>query len=128
MRTLVRLWNEGGVDAYLAEASPDLTFTPDPRFPEQGPFSGDELRTFMEQWQEAWGGSTELLLDQVAEHSDAVLARCRWVISGASSGAFVPAVFTFVGWFGDGGELETLLAFFDHQHAIDAAERGRAGV
>jgi len=122
---MVRLWNEGGVDAYLAESSPDLTFTPDPKFPEQGPFSGDELRTFMEQWQEAWGGSAELLLDAVAEHVGAVLARCRWVISGASSGAFVPAEFTFVAWFGSDGTLETLLAFFDDEDAIDAAERGR---
>lgn len=125
MRRLMRLWNEGGVDAFLEEAGADLKFTPDPRFPEQGPFSGAELRTFMEQWQEAWGGSTQLGLDEIVEHEDAVLVRCRWVVSGASSGAYVPAEFTFVGWFGDDGKLDTLLASFDHQHAIEAADTGR---
>ncbi len=125
MRTLVRLWNEGGVEAWLAGTSSDLLLKPDPRFPEQGPFSGAEMRAFLDQWQEAWGGSSTLVAKEVAEHGDAILLRCDWVVSGSSSGAAVPADFTFVAWFDDHLKLHTLLAFFDHPDAIAAAEAGR---
>jgi hypothetical protein len=125
MRTLVRLWNERGVDAWLAQASPDVIFKPDPRFPEQGPFSGARLRAFLDEWQEAWGGSSELVLHEVTEHGDAVVARCAWEVRGSSSGAFVPTEWTFVSWFDDDGAMRVLLAFFDHAEAIEAARAGR---
>ena len=127
-RRLIDLWNAGDIEAYLEAAGPRVRFSPDPMFPERGPFSGEELRTFLEQWQEAWGGESDVVVvDDVFERSGAVLARVRWEVSGAASGAHVPsdwAEFTFVAWFGEDGALDHLLAFFDHDQALAAADAG----
>ena len=128
-RALVDLWNTGGVDAWFDAAGSRVLFSPDPRFPEQGPFSGSEFRTFVEQWVQTWGGSAGLVLvDDPVERSGAVVSRVRWDVSGATSGAHVPgewAEFTFVGWFADDGSMDRLLAFFDHDAALAAADAGR---
>jgi hypothetical protein len=126
---VVDLWNAGDVDAWFDAVGSRVLFSPDPRFPERGPFSGSELRTLLDQWVQAWGGSSELVLvDDPVERSGAVISRVRWDVSGATSGAHVPgewAQFTFVAWFADDGSLDRLLAFFNHDEALAAADAGR---
>ena len=127
-RGYVDLWNEGDLDRWWEEVGSNVRFTPDPRFPETGPFEGEELKTFYEQWWEAWGGEARLVVKEMFERSDAVVARCLWDVSGAASGAHLPAEwaeFSIVAWERSDGSLDTLLAFFDHERALAAADAGR---
>jgi ketosteroid isomerase-like protein len=123
VRELVRVWNEGDLDVFLAQVDPDFEFTPDPKFPEQGPFSGEDLRKWMEDWWTTWGDA-HLELDSVERVADVFVAKCRWVISGVKSGAHVPAEFSFAMWFGVDGRLRRVVAFFDHATAVEIAEAG----
>lgn len=125
LRRAVEIWNEGDYEGFEAFVGADVVFSPDPRFPEQGPFTGEQFHRFLEGWLETWGGDAELAADEVTERGDAVLMRARWVVRGASSGAYVPAAFTFVVWMNPDGTFDRLLAFFDHEDALAAADAGR---
>jgi hypothetical protein len=128
-RGYVELWNGGDFERWWDEVGSRMTFTPDPRFPETGPFEGEELRNFYDQWWEAWGGESRLVVRDLFERSGAVVARCLWDVSGAASGAHMPeewATFTLVGWSREDGSIETLLGFLDHEEALAAADAGPA--
>jgi len=91
--------------------------TPDPSWPEPGPFEGREaVMEFVREWVAPWE-SVRLELDELEERGGWVVSRCRWLTRGKASGAATVVPFTFLGA-ARGGHLAELRAFFDHDAAL----------
>lgn len=111
-------YNSGDLKAFLARVDPAVVFTPDPQWPEPGPFVGrDALSRFLEDWRGAWE-DVRVEVHRVEEQADVAIGQCRWIVSGARSGAPVPVAFTFVVRFRADGLASQITAFFDHDEAI----------
>jgi len=111
-------YNSGDLDAFLARVDPGVVFKPDPEWPEAGPFVGREaFARFLEDWRGAWE-EVRLEVDRVEEQGDLAIAQCRWIVSGAASGAPVPVAFTLVAHFRADGLASQIRAFFDHDEAL----------
>jgi ketosteroid isomerase-like protein len=122
-REITDIYNSGDLEGFLQRFDSGIEFTPDPQWPEPGPFLGrDAFERFMRGWEAAWGRVT-LHLEEVEQRGDdLVIARARWEVSGASSGADVPVGLTMVCWFGRDERVTRLAAFFDHADALRFAE------
>jgi hypothetical protein len=117
-------YNSGDVQAFVAWFAPGVVFEPDPRWPEPGPFVGRAaFASFLEEWSGAWE-EPRLEVDRVEERNDATIAECRWIVSGASSGAAVPTAFTVVARFGPDGQATRIAAFLDHDEALRSVGSG----
>jgi ketosteroid isomerase-like protein len=120
---LADAYNSGDLEAFLSRFDPEVVLDPDPQWPEPGPvFSRDAFGRFLEDWARAWQ-AVRVEVEGVEEHGDAVVARCRWIVSGAASGAAVPTAFTVVLRFGPNGLVSRISAFFDHDEALRSIRR-----
>jgi ketosteroid isomerase-like protein len=124
-RHLVELWNAGDLEGWLDEVGPDFEFTPDPSFPDAGTYSGEEFRRWMYGWIATWRENRLELLG-IQEVADTILIRGRWHLVTHHTGGQVPLEdFTLVLFFDDGHEqARRMVAFFDHEKAVEAAEAG----
>jgi hypothetical protein len=114
---LTARWNAGDLEGSMRYFDPDVEFSPDPRWPEPGPYRGREAVTsFLHEYRSAWG-QVDLEVEEVEELRGALVARCKWLVQGASSGADVPVAFTLAVWFGSSGLVERMAAFFDDEEA-----------
>jgi ketosteroid isomerase-like protein len=100
--------------------SPDVKWEPDPDWPDAGPMRGiEEVRAFTEQFTDAWG-TVSFVLDEVLRESDPVVARCRWVVRGRSSGAASELAFiTLIDVEND--RISRARFFFDESEGLRAA-------
>jgi SnoaL-like domain len=125
-RALADTYNTGNLEAFLEGIHPEVVFQPDPEWPEPGPFVGrDSFARFLRDWRGAWE-EARIEVDKVEERDDLAIAQCRWIVTGASSGAPVPVAFTFVVGFDREGLVTEMRAFFDHSAALGWVE-DRAG-
>jgi hypothetical protein len=116
--------NPGDAQAFVARFAPGVVFEPDPRWPEPGPFVGRAaFARFLEEWSGAWE-DPRLEVDRVEDRNDATIAECRWIVSGASSGAAVPTASTVLARFGPDGEATRIAAFLDHDEALRSVGSG----
>ena len=90
-------------------------------WPEAGPFVGREavLRQ-LHRLREDSAGRTKIEVIDAVERGDWVVARFKWVIEGAASGALVEATFTGALHYEDGKSVE-LHYRFDEAEALEAA-------
>jgi ketosteroid isomerase-like protein len=117
-------YNSGDMQAFVARFAPEVVFEPDPRWPESGPFVGrTAFARFLEEWSGAWE-EPRLEVNRVEQRNDATIAECRWIVSGAASGAAVPTAFTVVARFGPDGQATRIAAFLDHAEALRSAASG----
>ena len=117
MRLATERFNAGDLDGFADLLDPDATITPDPSWPEPGPFEGREaVMEFVRGWVAPWE-SVRLELDELEERGGGVVSRCRWLTRGKASGAATVVPFTFLGA-ARGGHLAELRAFFDHDAAL----------
>ena len=115
---LTALWNAGDDEGFRAGLHPEIEFLPDPRWPEPGPYRGREAVTrFLEEYRSAWE-EVQLQVDSVEERLDALVAGCRWLVQGRSSGADVPVAFTLVMRFGPDDLVVRMAAFFDRDDGL----------
>ena len=110
-------YNAQDMDAFRALLHPEVTFTPDPSWPEAGPYRGrEEVVAFMREFAAPFARVT-LAVDDLTQVGGHAVARCRWVVEGAASGIATDVAFTFVGTVRD-GRIDGFRAFFDHDEAL----------
>jgi SnoaL-like domain len=115
-------YNSGDMETFLAGFDRDVVFRPDPQWPEPGPFVGREaFAEFLNSFRGAWE-EDRLDVDNVEDLGALLVARCRWTLSGAASGAAVPARFTILVRLEPNGLATSTAAFFDHDEALRWAE------
>jgi ketosteroid isomerase-like protein len=123
---LVEMWNSGDLDGYLEALGPDFEFTPDPSFPDTGPYSGEELREWLREWQGTWEGNRFEVLG-ITDHGPAVTVDSRWHLIATGKGQEVPVQdFTIVFWLDAQDRPLRMAAFFDRERALEEA-RGQTG-
>jgi hypothetical protein len=122
-REIVALWNARDYETFLEAWTDESVFVPDPKWPEQGPFVGDDGRRQLVEFADAWE-QVELQIDSLELVDDVVLGDVRWVVTGAASGADVPVDFWMVTRFDDRGNIRSFHAFFDEEPARAETERG----
>jgi hypothetical protein len=115
-------YNSGDMETFFAGFDREVVFSPDPQWPEPGPFVGrDAFAEFFETFRGAWEES-RLEVDHVEERAGFELAHCRWIVSGAASGATVLAGFSVVVRLEADGLARRVAAFFDHDEALRWAD------
>jgi ketosteroid isomerase-like protein len=120
---LLEKWNSGDVDAFFDAIGPDFQFTPDPSFPDTGPYSGEDLREWFREWQGTWEGNRYEVLG-ITDHGPAVAVDSRWHLIATGRGQEVPVSdFTVVLWFDAQDRPVRMAAFFDRERAIEEAQR-----
>jgi len=116
---LVELWNAGDVDIWLEQVDPDLSFRPDPSFPDSGWMRGEAFHRWMHEWAQTWQGNRLELLERPSRHGNATVARARWHLTTLQSGSEVPVQdFTFIFWENEHGHLIRFAGLFDHEQAL----------
>jgi len=124
VQKLVEMWNSGDVDAFCEAVGPDFQFTPDPSFPETGPYSGEELRKWLREWQGTWEGNRYEVLG-IDDHGQAMTIDSRWHLVAKGTGDQVPASdFTIVFWLDADDRPRGMAAFFDRDRALEVARGG----
>ena len=115
-------YNAGNLEAFLARFDSEVVVEPDPQWPEPGPVVGREaFRRFLRDWGGAWQ-RVRFELENIEQRGAVAILRCRWIVSGATSGAPVPTAFTVVTRHGANGLISGLWAFFDHEEALGLVE------
>ena len=110
-------FNARDFDSIRALLHPDVTWAPDPSWPEPGPYRGREAAMGFITDFIAPFASAQLVVDELVEVRGHGVARGRWVIEGASSGIAADVPFTFVISERD-GLIDAYWAFFDHEQAL----------
>ena len=119
-------YNSRDMEAFLAGFDREVVFNPDPQWPEPGPFVGREaFAEFLEGFRAAWE-QDRLELDGVEDRDALTIARCRWIVSGAASGAPVPTPFTIVVRLETNGLASRVAAFFEYDEALRWADSAAA--
>jgi hypothetical protein len=121
-RELAALWNAREFEQVTEAFGDDSVFTPDPLWPEPGPFTGRQARAELLRVAAAWE-TLVLEIHSIETVGDTVLADVRWIARGVASGADVLQDFWFVCRFADDGSFRTLHAFFEERNA-----RAEAGI
>jgi hypothetical protein len=120
---LVDLWNSGDVDGFMEAVGPEFKFTPDPSFPDSGPYRGEELRQWLQEWKGTWEGNRYEMLG-ITDHGPAVTLDSRWHLIATGQGQEVPVQdFTLVVWFDDDDRPVGMAGFFDRERALVEAKR-----
>jgi hypothetical protein len=120
---LVERWNAGEVDSFFDAVGPQFEFSPDPSFPDSGPYRGEELRQWLREWQGTWEGNRLEVLG-VTDHGTAVTIDSRWHLVATGRGEEVPVQdFTLVIWFDGEDRPLGMAAFFDRDRALEEAGR-----
>jgi ketosteroid isomerase-like protein len=124
IRELVETWNKGDVDAVLDTLGPDFEFTPDPSFPDPGAYTGEQLRSWLHEWQSTWEGNRLEVLG-ITDHGTALTLESRWHLVPKGTADVVPVSdFTMVLWFDDQDRPLRMAAFFDQGRALEVAQTG----
>ena len=117
VRELVGIWNSGDVDGFLDAVGPRFEFTPDPSFPDTGPYAGEDLRRWLLEWKGTWEGNRYEVLE-ITDHGPAVSIDSRWHLLAKGTGGEIPVSdFALVIWFDDDDRPLRMAAFFDRERA-----------
>lgn len=120
MRRLFDAWNRADLDIFVSLFDADAEVIPDPTFLEGGPFIGRApIRAWFEGLREAWVGRDEVVVRELVEVEDGVLARIDWQVHGRSSGVETVRDVTCVSTF-ERGRIVRQQWYFDHAQALKA--------
>ena len=87
MRRWLDAWNGADLDAFTDLFHGDAEVVTDPSWMEPGPFNGRAaIRAWFEGLKESWEGHDEVVLTELFEVGEDVVARLDWKVRGRASG------------------------------------------
>jgi ketosteroid isomerase-like protein len=112
-------WNRTDLDLVVDRYAADAEVIPDPGGPDKGPYRGHAaIRKFFEGLREEWE-KDEVVLREVVDVGDMVLARFHWRTRGRVSGIETEVDVTAVSALDD-GKITWQRFYFDHAEALRA--------
>ena len=121
MRRSFEAWNRADLDTFADLFDANAEVITDPSWMEAGPFIGRAaIREWFEGLREAWGGRDEVVVKELVEVEDRIVARMDWQVRGRSSGIETRLDATSVNVV-EGGRIVRQQWYFDHAEALEAA-------
>jgi uncharacterized protein (TIGR02246 family) len=114
-------WNSGDLETFLAMFDAEAEMITDPAFPEGGQFRGRQaIRNWSEGLKESWQGQSQVVVKELFEVGDNVVALWDWTARGLASGMEtrmnnLTSVHTI-----ENGKIVRLQYFFEHGEALKA--------
>jgi ketosteroid isomerase-like protein len=120
MRRLLGAWNRTDLDAFADLFHGDAEVVTDPSWMEAGPFKGrPAVRNWFEGLKESWEGHDEIVLTELFEVGDKVVARMDWKVRGRASGIETDLDATSINIL-EQGKIVRQQWYFDHAEALKA--------
>ena len=120
MRGWVETWNRTDLDAFAATFDDDAELITDPSWMEAGPFKGRAaIRAWFEGLKESWDGHDAVVLGELFEVGEQVVARVDWQVRGRTSGIDTALDATSVNII-QRGRIVRQQWFFDHAKALES--------
>ena len=120
MRRWAETWNRTDLDGFAATFDDDAELITDPSWMEAGPFRGQAaIRAWYEGLKESWGERDAVVLTELFEAGEQVVARIDWQVRGRSSGIDTALDATSVNTI-KRGRIVRQQWFFDHAKALEA--------
>ena len=121
MRRWAETWNRTDLDAFAATFDDDAELITDPSWMEAGPFKGRAaIRAWFEGLKESWDEGDAVVLTELFEAGEQVVARVDWQVRGRTSGIDTALDATSVNIIKRGRILRQQW-FFDYSKALEAA-------
>jgi len=120
MRLWFDTWNRKELDAFFDLYDADAEVITDPSWVEAGPFNGRvAIRAWFEGLQQSWEERDALVLRELFEVEDKVVARFAWQVRGRTSGIETHLDVTSVNTI-KRGKIVRQQYYFDHAEALQA--------
>jgi ketosteroid isomerase-like protein len=120
MRKWTETWNRIDLDALAATFDDDAELITDPSWMEAGPFRGRAaIRAWFEGLKESWDGRDVVVLKELFEVGEQVIARVDWQVRGRASGIETTLDATSVNVI-QGGRIVRQQWYFDYAKALEA--------
>ncbi len=114
-------WNRADRDTFASLFDIDAVVITDPSWMEAGPFEGQAaIGKWYEGLRESWEERNAIVIVELLEVGDNVVARVDWEVRGRSSGIDTILDATCVNRI-DGGKIVRQQWYFDHGKALEAA-------
>jgi ketosteroid isomerase-like protein len=121
LRTWAETWNRTDLDAFADTFDDDAELITDPSWMESGPFNGRAaIRAWFEGLKESWGERDAIVLTELFEAGEQVVARIDWQVRGRTSGIDTTLDATSLNIV-ERGRIVRQQWFFDHAKALEAA-------
>ena len=121
MRRWAETWNRTDLDAFAATFDDDAELITDPSWMEAGPFKGRAaIRAWYEGLKESWDERDAVVLTELFEVGEQVVARVDWQVRGRTSGIDTTLDATSVNII-QRGRIVRQQWFFDYAAALEAA-------
>jgi ketosteroid isomerase-like protein len=126
MRRWLAAWNGADLDAFTDLFHRDAEVVTDPSWMEPGPFNGRAaIRSWFEGLKESWEGHDEVVLTELFEVGEDVVARLDWKVRGRASGIETVLDATSVNRLKQ-GKIARQAWYFDHAQALKAVGLGES--
>jgi hypothetical protein len=120
MRMWAETWNRTDLDAFAATFDDDAELITDPSWIEAGPLKGRAaIRAWFEGLKESWDERDVVVLKELFEIREQVIARFDWQVRGRASGIETTLDATSVNII-QRGRIVRQQWFFDHAKALEA--------
>ena len=120
IRRWLDAWNSADLDTFADVFAGDAEVITDPSWMEAGPFNGrTAVRSWYEGLKESWEGHDEIVLRELFEGGDRVVARLDWKVRGRASGIETSLDATSVNNI-EQGKIVRQQWYFDHAQALKA--------
>jgi len=120
MRSWFDTWNRADYDAFFDLFDVDAEVITDPSWVEAGPFNGrTAIRGWFEGLQQSWEERDALVVKELFEVADKVVARFVWNVRGRTSGIDMHLDATSVDTI-KRGRIVRQQYYFDHDEALQA--------
>jgi uncharacterized protein (TIGR02246 family) len=113
-------WNNGDMDTFVAMFAADAEMLTDPSFPEAGQFRGRQaIRNWSKGLTESWEGQSQVVIKELFQAGDCVVAWWDWAARGLASGMETRMDLTSLHTI-ENGKIVRLQYFFNHDEALEA--------
>src|SRR2546427_1616708 len=120
IRRWIDAWNGGDIDAWADLLDPNAEAVTDPSWMEAGPFKGRAaIRKWFGALEESWDGHGKVVLRELFEVGDNVVARWDWTARGRASGIEFSLDVTSVNVI-EKGKIVRQQYYLDHATALEA--------
>jgi ketosteroid isomerase-like protein len=120
MRRWADAWNRSDLEAFADTFDPDAELITDPSWMEAGPFRGRAaIKAWYEGLTESWDGRDAVVLKELFEANENVIARIDWQVRGRSSGIDTELDATSINTIRR-GRIARQQWYFDHTEALAA--------
>ena len=120
IRRWIDAWNGGDIDAWADLLDPNAEAVTDPSWMEAGPFKGRAaIRKWFGALEESWDGHGKVVLRELFEVGDNVVARWDWTARGRASGIGFSLDVTSVNVI-EKGKIVRQQYYLDHATALKA--------